>query len=69
MTVGPEDVPIFDERNFTIEIEGNAGVGEFLLIRCYGDQCQNGEIRMDPDEWEELKEGIDIMVKSCKTYE
>lgn len=68
MTVGPENVPIFDERNFTIEIEDEAA-GEFLLIRCYGDQCQNGEIRLDPDEWEELKEAIDIMVKHCKTYE
>jgi hypothetical protein len=68
MTVGPDNVPIFDERNFVITIEDEAG-GEFLKIQCNDDQCQGGEIRLDTSEWKELKEAIDTMAKACKTYE
>jgi hypothetical protein len=68
MTVGPENVPIFDERNFVLTIEDDIG-GEYLVLRSNGDCLKNGEIKIDPEEWEELKEAIDTMIQACKTYE
>lgn len=64
LTVVPEGEPIFSERAFVVQIEDEAG-GEFLSIQCHDDQCANGQIRLDPDDWESLREAIDQMVKEC----
>jgi hypothetical protein len=68
MTVGPENVPIFNESNFVLTIEDEAG-GEYLVLRSNQECLENGEIKIDPEEWEELKEAIDTMIQACKTYE
>lgn len=64
LTVVPEGEPIFSERAFVVQIEDEAG-GEFLSIQCHDDQCANGQIRLDPDDWQFLREAIDQMVKEC----
>lgn len=64
ITVLPEGEPIFSERAFVIQIEDEAG-GEFLSVRSLDDQCTNGQIRFDPEEWQYLREAIDQMVKEC----
>jgi hypothetical protein len=68
MIVGPENAPIFDELNFVLEI-GDDASGEYLKVRSLLDCNNNGEIRIDADEWDELKEAIDTMIASLKTYE
>jgi hypothetical protein len=68
MTVGPENVPIFSERNFTITIDDDAA-GEYIVLQSQQEALKAGEIKIDADEWDELKESIDVMVAACKTYE
>ena len=68
MTVGPENVPIFDEQNFVLTIEDEAA-GEFLIVQSQQESLKAGEIRIDPQEWEELKDAIDTMIAACQTYE
>jgi hypothetical protein len=68
MTVGPENLPMFDERNFTLSLKDEAS-GEYLSINSNQENLSNGEIKITPEEWEELKIAIDTMIAACKTYE
>jgi hypothetical protein len=68
MTVGPENAPIFSERNFTITIEDEAD-GEYIVLQSQQEALKSGEIKIGADEWDELKEAIDTMIAACKTYE
>jgi hypothetical protein len=68
MTVGPENVPIFSERNFTITIDDDAA-GEYIVLQSQQEALKAGEIKIDADEWDELKQAIDTMIAACKTYE
>lgn len=63
--VVPEGQPIFSEQAFSVEIDDDAG-GEFLVIYCNDEQCSNGQIRLNPEEWPCLRDAIDRMVKECK---
>ena len=65
ITIAPEGEPIYSERAYVVQIEDEAG-GEFLSIQCHDDQCANGQIRMDPQEWPALRDAIDRMVKECR---
>ena len=62
--VGPEDEPIFSERMFRISVEDEDG-GEFLVLS----NNDGVEIRMDPDEVEELTEALNLMAKRCRGVE
>ena len=54
----------FDEENYVITIEDEAN-GEFVVMRELCD-VKDSEIRIDPKEWPELREAIDLMISNCK---
>lgn len=64
----PDGEPIYSERGYTLTITDDSG-GEFLVVFCHDDQCQNGEIRLDPSDWPALRSAIDEMVKECRQYD
>lgn len=53
--------PIFHERAFIVEIADN-GAGEFLVI-----SNDTQHLTIDPDDWPDLREAIDLMVKNVRT--
>lgn len=65
VVVAPVDAPIFDERAWSVDIEDDAG-GEFLVIQCNDDQCANGQIRMDPEEWPAIRDAIEFMIAQVR---
>lgn len=65
ITLAPEGEPIFSEAAFVIQVEDDAG-GEFLSVQCHDDQCANGQIRLDPQDWPALRDAIERMVKECR---
>jgi hypothetical protein len=62
-TIVPDDEPIFSEMATDIEITDDAG-GEYLTITQHGEGC--GAIKVDPEEWAELRGAIDKAVKECR---
>lgn len=64
VVVGPEDEALFSERMFRISVEDEAG-GEFLVLYNNDD----AEIRIDPEEVEELTEALNMMAKRCRGKE
>lgn len=64
----PENEPIFSEQAFIIQIDDDAG-GEYVTVKCYDDQCAQGEIRIDPSEWAHVKAAVDRMMKEVKCPE
>lgn len=58
--VMPEGEPLFSEQAFTVEIEDEAG-GEFVVVS----DCE-GKIRLNAEEWPELRRAIGRMVKECR---
>ena len=65
VVVAPVDAPIFDEQAWSVAIEDDAG-GEFLIIQCNDDQCANGQIRMNPEEWAALRDAIEFMIEQVR---
>lgn len=64
----PEDQPLFSELATEVEINDEAG-GEFVVVRqTYGKNGEN-EIRVDPEEWPEIKAAIDRMIAECRKDE
>ena len=61
VVVGPEDEVIFSERMFRISVEDEGG-GEFLVLSGNDD----AEIRIGPDEVEELTKALNMMAKRCR---
>ena len=64
VVVGPEDEVIFSERMFRISVEDEGG-GEFLVLSGNDD----AEIRIGPDEVEELTKALNMMAKRCRGTE
>lgn len=59
--VAPESESIFCERATVIQIT-DEGAGEFIEITQPGTQTRDQtEIRIDIDEWPEIKKSIDMM--------
>lgn len=59
--VAPEGEPIFCERATVIQITDEAA-GEFIEITQPGTQTRDHpEIRIDVDDWPEIKKAIDMM--------
>ncbi len=64
LTVVADDKPIFDESATQVEITDEGG-GEFVLVK----QTGGGQavVRIDPHEWDRVREAIDQMIRECKT--
>jgi DNA-binding protein YbaB len=63
LTVVADDKPIFDESATQVEITDEGG-GEFVRIK---QTCANeGEVKIDPHEWDRVREAIDQMIRECK---
>lgn len=60
LTVTPPGAQIYDESAFRVTID-DEGAGEFVIV-----YDGNGEIRIDPGQWEALLDAIDTLVKACK---
>jgi hypothetical protein len=58
--------PLFDEKSTFVEIEDEAG-GEFIKISQVRDDSDK-DVRIDPKEWEFIKQSVDELVKLCRDY-
>ena len=64
VTVLPKGQPIFSERSTTITIVDEAA-GPFLEIA----QSETGKIQIQSDEWPQLRDSIDEMIRVCDAIE
>jgi len=65
IAVIPKGEPIFNENVTTVEIVDEAA-GEFLEVRQLGDSGEEGQIKIDPTEWPDLRAAIERMIKECR---
>lgn len=65
ITVLPEGEPISSEMATRITIEEEGG-GEYVKVAQYAYRPENGEININPDEWSEIRDAIDIMIAACR---
>ncbi len=65
LIVGPENEPVFSERQTEVSITDEAG-GEYVVLTQSGRICEENEIAINPEEWPLLREAIDQMVKECR---
>lgn len=66
IVVLPPGEPLFSELATEIEIQDEAG-GEFVVVRqCRDTADKAGEIKVDPEEWPELRAAVDRMVAQCQ---
>lgn len=65
ITVTPEGGALYDERATEVSIDDEAG-GEFVVVRQHFPSNAEGEIRLDPSEWPEIRSAIDKMVEECR---
>ena len=65
----PKGDPIFSERCTTIEIDDQSG-SEYLLItqNSNHNSVKEQEIQIDPDEWEPLKNAVEMMLSEIKKH-
>jgi hypothetical protein len=61
LVVLPEGDGILYERATRIEID-DEGAGEFVTL----EQSEDRKIRIDPDEWPEMRAAIDRMIEECR---
>lgn len=66
LTITPAGEPIFSERGYTVEIDDEAA-GEFIVVR-ENDAPITGGIRIEPEQWEEIRQAIDQMVERVQKY-
>ena len=64
LIVMPEDGEIFSDMATTISIEDEAG-GPFVIVSQTADYIKPGEIRIGPDEWDDIKYAIYRMMEVC----
>lgn len=64
VVVAPECEAIFSERATVVRIEDEAG-GEYVVV-SQDSVPERGNIAINPEEWPELREAIDRMVKECR---
>lgn len=58
---------VFDESASVVSIEDDAA-GEYVKVHQLSDHCEQGVIKIDPDEWPALRKAINKMVRSCREY-
>jgi len=61
----PEGEAIFSEYGYSVSIDDEAA-GEFVIIHTNDGGAQNGQIKINPEEWPALREAIDKMVSECR---
>lgn len=64
LIVLPEGEALFSERATVVRIEDEAG-GEYVVV-SQESVPGRGNIAINPEEWPELREAIDRMVKECR---
>ena len=64
LIVLPEGEALFSERATVVRIEDEAG-GEYVVV-SQESVPERGNIAINPEEWPELREAIDRMVKECR---
>ena len=69
IAVLPKKEPIFSEQATTIEIIDEAA-GELLLVTQQSNHksVKEQQITVDPEEWETLKNGIELMLQEIKKH-
>lgn len=61
----PESEPIFSEWSTEVEIQDESG-GEFVVVReIYGPRGAN-KLRIEPDEWPQIRDAINDMIAACR---
>ena len=60
LSLVPEGENLFHELASHISIADEA-VGEFVIVRQ-----EDGHIKIDPEEWPQLREAIEVMIRACK---
>jgi len=63
ITVVNEGMPIFAEEATVVSIDDEGG-GEFVSVKQF--MGSNPEIRINPEEWPDIKAAIDRMVGECR---
>lgn len=63
----PQKEKIFSERCITVTIDDESG-GGFLVIKSNQESLEEGEIRIDAEEWPVIRSIINKAVKQCKKY-
>lgn len=61
LSVTPPGECIYSDRSWRVEID-TEGAGEYVVVHGRDD----GEIKIDPDEWLVLFKAIDQLVRECK---
>jgi len=65
LTVAPEGEPIFSECATRVEIDDEAA-GEYIKIRQTNDHSEKGTVLINPEEWERIKEAVEILMKELQ---
>ena len=65
LCVCKEGEDLCSEKNTFVEIV-DEGAGEFLSITQHSDNCAEGEIRINKDEWPAIKGAIDEMAERVR---
>jgi hypothetical protein len=65
VAITPKGEPIFSERSTVIEVM-DEGAGQFLSVTQGQPGLRGGEIRIDPEEWEIIKDTINSVIKTCE---
>lgn len=63
----PQGADIFDEAATTITIKDDSG-GEYLAVSQSHPDTDTGEIRIDPEEWPAIRDGIDSMFAEIEKH-
>jgi hypothetical protein len=61
LVLAPRGESIFSDLAWRVEID-TEGAGEFVVVRSADDQ----HIKIDPDEWPQLVNAVDQLVRECR---
>lgn len=65
LIVKPKGDPIYSDFATIVEMTDEAG-GPFIRILQHNDHTERGEVRIDRDEWNAIKEATDTMLAVCQ---
>jgi len=65
ITVAPKNERIFSEMATHVEIADEAA-GEFIVIRQSIGRPEEGEVRIEPEEWPSIRDAVDMMIKNIR---
>jgi hypothetical protein len=64
----PDKEPIYSEQATFIEIVDESG-GEFVEVSQMPEGELRQKIRIDPDEWPAIRDGIEMMMEEIRKHE